>query len=201
MQARTHWTHSDVWSQGSAMPGRLFTIGDRQNEKTWWNSDQRAICNATSWIDAGRGVTRHQGFSDSSDGARPLRWTQSAWTEISFPDVRQRWVEMASQNQGWIGFAPSPRLPGALKDPTAALAGSVAGYTGPAPMDLSGGKRRISAEERAKWFADGWCVYCSEFNHRTAECAARKKALMFKAAGVEVKDVRNGTGSEESGKD
>jgi len=49
-------------------------------------------------------------------------------------------------------------------------------------MDLSAGKRRISAEERAKRFADGRCLYCGGFNHRAAECAARKKAQTFKAA-------------------
>jgi len=43
-------------------------------------------------------------------------------------------------------------------------------------MDLSAGKRRMSAEERVKRFVDGRCLYCGGFNHRVAECAARKKA-------------------------
>jgi hypothetical protein len=34
----------------------------------------------------------------------------------------------------------------------------IAGYTGPAPIDISAGKRRISAEESAKRFADGRCL-------------------------------------------
>jgi len=66
-------------------------------------------------------------------------------------------------------------------------------------MDLSAGRRRISAEQRAKRFTDGWCLYCGGFNHRAAECAARKKAETFKVAGAEVKEVGIGTGSEESG--
>jgi hypothetical protein len=49
-------------------------------------------------------------------------------------------------------------------------------------MDLSAGKRRISAEKRAKSFADGKCFYCGGFNHTAAECAARKKAQTFKAS-------------------
>ena len=68
-------------------------------------------------------------------------------------------------------------------------------------MDLSAGRRRISAQERAKRFADGWCLYCVGFNHRAAECAARKKAQMFKAVGAEIKEVGTTKGSEESGKD
>jgi len=68
-------------------------------------------------------------------------------------------------------------------------------------MDLSAGKKRISAEERAKRFADGRCLYCGGFNHRAAECAVRKKAQTFKASGAEVKEVGTKEGSEESGKD
>ena len=68
-------------------------------------------------------------------------------------------------------------------------------------MDLSTGKRRISAEERAKTFTDGRCLYCGGFNHRAAECVARKKAQMFKAAGAEIKEVGTGTDSKESGKE
>jgi hypothetical protein len=68
-------------------------------------------------------------------------------------------------------------------------------------MDLNTGKRRISGEERAKRFADGRCLYCGGCNHRAAECAARKKAQTFKAAGAEVNEVGTKEGSEESGKD
>jgi len=68
-------------------------------------------------------------------------------------------------------------------------------------MDLSAGTRRISAEERAKRFADGRCLYCGGFNHRAAECVARKKAQIFKASGAEVEEVGSKEGSEESGKD
>jgi hypothetical protein len=54
--------------------------------------------------------------------------------------IRQRPAEKAAQNKGnRIGFA-SPRSPPAPKVPEAAPAGSVAGYTGPAPIVLSAGK-------------------------------------------------------------
>jgi len=115
--------------------------------------------------------------------------------------IRPRCAEKAAQNKGsGIGFA-SPRPPPTSKAPEAAPAGTVAGYTGPAPMDLSAGKRRILAEERAKRFADGRCSYCGGFNHRAVECAARKKAQTVKALGAEVKEVGTKEGSEESGKD
>jgi len=100
-----------------------------------------------------------------------------------------------------IGFASSPRPLAPCKDPAGAPAGTVARYTGPAPMDLSAGRRRISAEERAKRFTDGRCLYCGGLNQRAAECAARKKAQTFKVAGAEVKEVGTGTDPEESGKE
>jgi hypothetical protein len=91
--------------------------------------------------------------------------------------IRQRRAEKAAQNKGGgVGFASSPRPPPAPKAPETAPPGTIAGYTRPAPMDLSAGKGRIQAEERVKRFADGRCLYCREFNHRAAECAARKKA-------------------------
>jgi hypothetical protein len=39
------------------------------------------------------------------------------------------------------------------------------------------------------------------FNHRAAECVARKMAQIFKPSGAEVKEVGTKEGSEESGKD
>jgi hypothetical protein len=98
------------------------------------------------------------------------------------------------------GFASS-RPPLALKTPETAPAGTIAGYTGPAPIDLSAGKWRISAEERAKRFTDGWCLYCGGFKHRAAECAATRKAQTFKASGAEVKEAGTKEGSKELGND
>jgi len=68
-------------------------------------------------------------------------------------------------------------------------------------MDLRAARRRISAEDRAKRFTDGRRLYCGGLNHRAAECAARKIAQTFKAAGAEVKEVGTETGSEESVKE
>jgi len=116
--------------------------------------------------------------------------------------IRQRRAEMAAQIKGQgTGSASSPKPLTPPQDPAGAPAGTVAGYTGPAPMALSGGGRRISGEERAKRFTDGRCLYGGGFNHRAAECAARKKAQMSKAAGAEVMEMVTGAGSEGSGKE
>jgi hypothetical protein len=68
-------------------------------------------------------------------------------------------------------------------------------------MDLSAGRRRISDEERAQRIADGRCLYCGGFNHRAVDCAVRKKALSFKVAGAEIKEVGGREDPEEKGKE
>jgi hypothetical protein len=115
--------------------------------------------------------------------------------------IRQQRTEKAAQNEGGGVGSASPRPPSPPKAPEMAPARTVPGYTGPAPMDLSAVKRWISAEERAKRFGDGRCLYCGGFNHRAAECAARKKAQTFQTAEAEVKEVGTKEGSEESDKD
>jgi hypothetical protein len=62
-------------------------------------------------------------------------------------------------------------------------------YSGSAPMDLSAGKRRISAEERTKRFADRRCLYCGGFNHRVEECAARNNTQTFKTARAQINEM------------
>ena len=45
----------------------LQSLGKNQR-----HCDLRVICNAMRGIDSGRGVIRHLGVPDGSDGARPL---------------------------------------------------------------------------------------------------------------------------------
>jgi hypothetical protein len=90
MHTHTQWTHSDAWSQLATMPGWSFKIGGRQNEKIRGNSAQRAICNATRWIDVGRRVLCHWGIFDRSDRVHPLWWSHSAQTELYFADGSKR---------------------------------------------------------------------------------------------------------------
>ena len=90
--------------------------------------------------------------------------------------IRQQQADKVAQNKGGgIGSATSPTPLAHRKINTGAHPGLVAGYSGPAHMDLSQGRRRISAEERAKRFTDGRCLSKGGFNHRVAECAARER--------------------------
>lgn len=115
--------------------------------------------------------------------------------------IRQRRAELRAQNnRGGVCFA-YPRPPALSKAPETAPAATVAGYTQPAPMDLSKGNSRISVEDRPKKFAHGWCLYGGVFHHRAADCMARKKTQTFKAAEEEVKKVVTAACSKGSGND
>jgi len=136
-------------------------------------------------------------YSDMPDNLPAFVMVCQKWDD----QIQQRRAEKSAQNKGWgIGFA-SPRPPPSPMAPGTVPAGSIAGYTGPAPMDLIAGEWRISAEQRAKRFVDGRCLYCGGFNHRAAGCVARRKCQMFKVAGAEINEVGTKEGSEESGKD
>jgi hypothetical protein len=76
----------------------------------------------------------------------------------------------------------------------------VARYTGPAPIDISAYRGKISDEERVKRFADGRCLYCGGFNHRALDCAVTEKARSFWAAGAEVKEIKEGEDTKGKGK-
>jgi len=101
MQAGTQWTHSEVWSQLATTPECSFEIGDRQCEKKQWNCHQRAICNVTRGIDAGRGVIPYRGVYDGSDAARPLWRSPSARTEMFFADDK---VLLSLSISQWDGY-------------------------------------------------------------------------------------------------
>jgi hypothetical protein len=115
--------------------------------------------------------------------------------------LRQRPAEKAEQNTGsGVGFASHRPTPPPIV-PQMVPAGTLTGYTGPAPMDLSAGKRWISSEASAKRFVNGKRLHCGGFNHRAPECVAMKKAQMFMMAGAEIEKVGTKEGPEQSGKD
>jgi hypothetical protein len=61
--------------------------------------------------------------------------------------------------------------------PEASPAGTVAGYHGPAPMDLSVLKgRKILPEERKRRREGGLCMYCRDSRHFAASCPRKLKA-------------------------
>jgi len=152
----------------------------------------------TSQMELSNGMKDSITYSDMPEEL-PAFGTVCQQGDIQIQKLR---AEMAAQNMGGgTGFVYSPRPPASPNDSAGAPSGTVAEYTGPAPMVQRVGRRKISVEESAKRFTDERCLYRGGINHRVADCAARKKAQTFKAAGAEVKEVGTRTSSKEPGKE
>jgi len=63
----------------------------------------------------------------------------------------------------------TPGATGAATNPTA----SNSGHYGPAPMDISANRRRLTPEERARRIAQGLCLYCAGAGHIAHQCPNR----------------------------
>ena len=82
---------------------------------------------------------------------------------------------------------PAPRntAPNTTPTPTTAAhpTNSNSGHYGPAPMDLSAGRRTLSQEERTRRLAEGLCMYCGGQGHLARNCpAAARRNLRVNAA-------------------
>jgi len=101
--------------------------------------------------------------------------------------IRQWQVEQAVQKTGGgTCFTTEHSSLHPSQNPADAHAGILARYNGPAPIDLCAGQSKISAAQRVKRFMYGGWLDCGEFDHRVADCAARKMAETLTVAEVEV---------------
>ena len=61
---------------------------------------------------------------------------------------------------------------------------SNSGYYGPAPMDLSAVRYRLTADEKRKRFDQGLCMYCGGSGHFASNCPNKAKGRPLHAHGV-----------------
>jgi hypothetical protein len=115
--------------------------------------------------------------------------------------IRARAAEKKSGR--WEGSYKKPdNANNTTSAPDASPAGTVAGYHGPAPMDLSAIKgRKITPEERKRRREGGLYMYCGDSRHFTASCTKKLKAA---SGQVEInpfkKDLGKGEEDQEEGK-
>jgi hypothetical protein len=72
------------------------------------------------------------------------------------------------------------------------------GHYGPAPMDLSAGRRRLTEAEKLHRLRSGLCLYCGGSGHMAANCPYKKKPV--KAAEVELTPRISEENAEEESK-
>src|SRR6202022_1354180 len=91
--------------------------------------------------------------------------------------IRARAAERKSGRWGGGSKKPETNSTSAPPPPETAPAGTVAGYHGPAPMDLSAVKgKKITPEERKRRREGGLCMYCGDSRHFAASCPRKLKA-------------------------
>jgi len=84
--------------------------------------------------------------------------------------------------------SPAPRTSSAPSKPAAPKAAhptsSGSGHYGPAPMDLSAGRRRgpLSSEERIRRMSQGLCLYCGGAGHMAIVCPNNRRPAPVRAA-------------------
>jgi hypothetical protein len=66
---------------------------------------------------------------------------------------------------------------------------SGSGYYGPAPMDLSAGRRKLTQEERLRHLTNGLCLYCGGQGHMAVNCPG-KRPRPANVSGVIVEEVK-----------
>jgi hypothetical protein len=112
-------------------------------------------------------------------------------------------AQLAEKRSGpWEGGKKSDNVNNTTSAPDASPAGTVAGYHGPAPMDLSAIKaRKITPEKRKRRREGGLCMYCGDARNFAASCPRKLKAA---SGQVEInpfkEDLRKGKDNQDQGK-
>lgn len=84
--------------------------------------------------------------------------------------IQPRTTTSSSRAAAPVAQAVAPRLPPATVQPSAIMNPQ---YLGPAPMDLSSGRRKLTVEEKAQRLAEGRCLYCGGFGHMAGTCPVK----------------------------
>jgi hypothetical protein len=112
-------------------------------------------------------------------------------------------ARLAAKKSGrWDGSRKSDNASNTTSAPNVSPAGTVAGYHGPAPMDLSPvNGRKNKPEERKRRREGGLCMYCGDARHFAASCPRKLKAA---SGQVEInpfnEDIGKGKHNQDQGK-
>jgi hypothetical protein len=142
----------------------------------------RRLASDLDWNNAAKRAAFHRGLCDEvkdilSTQDVPEDWNQYValvkWRDQQF---HARKAESARPTAVTKPASSLPRsTPPASTQNTPCPTSSGSGHFGPAPMDLSAARRRLSPEERQKRIDENHCLYCGGFNHMARDCPSHPK--------------------------
>jgi hypothetical protein len=130
------------------------------------------------WNNAAKRAALHRGLSEELKDILSTQDLPEDWSgyvahikkhDIQFRARRAETYRPSGPNKA--NSAPVPRvITRAAAPPTLYPTNNSSGNLGPAPMDLSAARCRLSPEERQKQIDEGCCLYCGGFHHLARDC-------------------------------
>jgi hypothetical protein len=173
----------------------IAKLRQRNRDFVTYYAEFRCLASDLHWNNAAKRAAFHRGLCDElkdilSTQDVPEDWYQYValvkWRDQQF---RARKAESAHPTTVTKPASSLPRsIPPACTQNTPHPTSSGRSHFGPAPMDLSAARQRLSPEECQKRMDENRCLYCGGFNHMAQDCPSRPKvpAHPLRVAAAEV---------------
>jgi hypothetical protein len=149
---------------------------------TYYAEFQRLIADL-NWNDVAKRAALHRGLCEELKDILSTQDVPEDWSHyvalVKKRDMQYR-VRKAEthRSSGQTKPTTTPTIRNTSPNPaqnTPHATSSGSGHFGPAPMDLSAARRRLSPEERQKRIDENRCLYCGSFNHMARDCPNKPK--------------------------
>src|SRR6266576_632079 len=180
----------------------LEKLQQKNREFSAYYADFQRLIAEVQWNDHGKRYALSRGLSSELKAALVAVDEPQEFPEyvrmLQRVDNKVRAIQAEQKGRGpqQTQRAPAPRAAPAQSASAPHPTDTGARNYGPAPMDLSAYRSKLSPEERAMRIQEGRCLYCGGFNHLARDCPnkrAPRPPLRASEAQVEV--------VEEAGKD
>jgi hypothetical protein len=151
---------------------------------TYYAEFQRLIADL-NWNDAAKHAALHRGLCEELKDILSIQDLPEDWSRyvalMKKWDMQYRARKAETHcSSGQTKPTTTPTICNTSPNPaqnTPHPTSSGSGHFGPAPMDLSAARRRLSPEERQKRIDENRCLYCGGFNHMARDCPNKPKML------------------------
>jgi hypothetical protein len=148
----------------------------------YYTEFQRLIADL-NWNDAAKRAALHRGLCEELKDILSTQDLPEDWSRyvalVKRRDMQYRACKaVAHRSSGETKPATTPTACNTSPNPSQNAphpTSSGRGHFGPAPMDLSAARRRLSPEERQKRIDENRCLYCGGFNHMAWDCPNKPK--------------------------